>query len=169
MSNEKTSGEIARLVASGRMSPALLFHPAAPGAPRRQTMRANAAAGTTTYGLYDVDLGLGESDSEEKLLLEQHRKCLASCAPRYRVTTHSIEETDPRCFCCCPRTNHYKLTHVTDLRHDECCGWCCSTLSVQLDAKATNGRESLDISCTDTASFFEVLRPRIGRVRFQNQ
>ena len=138
-----TAGDIARMVGAGQMRPTEPFH----RGPAPQTMRED-----------------GGDAADEEVLLSERRKCCASCAPRYVVTARSIEERDPTCFCCCLETNHYKLTQVNDMRHRECCGWCCSTLSVQLDPGASGGRKTLDISCTDTKAFFEVLRPRIGRV-----
>lgn len=138
-----TAGDIARLVGSGQMRPTERFH----RGPAPQRMRDKGAA-----------------PEEEEVLLSERRKCCPSCAPRYVVTTRSIEERDPRCCCWCLQTNHYQLTQVNDMEHRECCGWCCSTLSIQLDPNASGGRQTLDVSCTDTKAFFKVLRPRIGRV-----
>ena len=104
-----------------------------------------------------------DSFDPEKILYHEARNCCPWCSRKYTVTEVAIEEENPVCCCCCISTAHYNLSQVLDLHHTQCCGWCCSSLTVYLD-QSVEDRDSLEISCVDTEKFMKIMKPRIGRV-----
>lgn len=99
----------------------------------------------------------------DQVLIESDKKCCAPCSKSYVLTDSALEVMDPRCLCCCIRTSHYNLTQVLDMQDTQCCGWCCSSLTVFLDSSSSE--ESVKLSCIDTRAFMAAMKPKIGRVR----
>lgn len=133
MSQTYNAGEIVAMVQRGEMNPNVSCHVGGEGPPR-------------------------QSMTDEKPLYEANKKCRPCCTHTYAVYDTMIEDSYSKCCCCCTQTEHYNLRRVNNVKESSCCGWCCSSITLERDGND----EDVVISCVDTKEFVKHIKGKTG-------